>query len=137
MRIENLTKAITVVIVQSILLGAIAFGQPSNRNTGVNGSRNEFPAAVYLYEVTPNGHAESVRISKRIADLLVTPNGKNAVLIDEHGHARDGVLQGVANRLNAGSKRVYRVAWNALFSNIRDETALAAEFNRIAAFLST
>ncbi len=43
------------------------------------------------------------------------------------------MLQGVANRLNAGSKRVYRVDRNAQFSDLLGETALAAEFNRIAA----
>lgn len=136
MRNENLKRAIVAVLLQSVVFTTMTFGQHVAKSAADTRGQIAASTASYLFEVTATADLTNERISRRIADLLAAPAGKNAVLIDEHGYARDGVLQGVANRLNAGGKRVYRVDWNALYSNVRDEAALAVEFNRIAAFVS-
>ncbi|MBK7934977.1 MAG: S8 family serine peptidase [Acidobacteria bacterium] len=140
MKLKDLTKMLTAVIIQSIVFSTIAFGQVAAVNTpSGETAASTVPAAKYLIEVSASATDtdSNSQASKRIVDIFAARTGKSAVLIDEYGYARDGVLQAVAQRLNGVGKRVFRVDWNALYSNSPDQAALASEIDRFAAFTAS
>src|SRR5204863_1699487 len=97
----------------------LAFGQSPAR-TGPD--KAVAPAAVdtaapadFLIEVLPSSSTDKTfkNEAQAIVRILSSKDLKNPVFIDQHGYARDMVLEAVAARLagDPHGKKLYRVNW--------------------------
>ena len=68
MRSKTLTQMLTGMLINTMLLGAFAFGQKAAVNTGNDAKSLTFDSAKYLFEVLPAAESgdEYARVTRRI-----------------------------------------------------------------------
>ena len=120
---KRLSKLAAGLMAWSMLFSTLAFGQTVSP-AGSTAASRVTTGSDFLIEVAGTGNVSGAysRESEAVARVLTSKAGKNAVLIDNQGYAREIVLQSVASRLAASNgKRLFRVNWNAVFSSGKDE----------------
>ena len=134
MKNQRRNKVLTYALVWTLLFSTLAFGQDASKAAPAKPDAAEIVTpsyADYLIEVAPGYDTSRTydREAQAIARVLSSKTGTNPVLIDNHGYARDLVLQSVAARLarDPHGKRLFRVNWNAFLSSTKDQ----AEFDAI------
>jgi hypothetical protein len=127
-RIGSIVTA--AIVAWTLLFSTLAFGQIPGRTDLVKTElqavdNTEYSAYLIEVPVTSVTNESYGREAKAITQVLTNKENKNAVLIDDHGYVRDMVASDVAARLaGSGSKRLYRINWNALFGAVKDEAAM-------------
>ncbi len=130
MRSKQRFRVTVYLLIFMLLFPTLAFGQViGDPNQTKATTAPETPSyAAYLIEVSATNDASETygKEAQAIARVLSSNATKNAVLIDEHGYARELVLQSVAARLNGDGKgkTLFRVNWNALFGAAKDQDAV-------------
>ena len=131
MKNEQRSKVMTSLLVGALLFPTLTFGQSSRKADAARTSAVEkmTPSySDYLIEINAgyNTGNDYIKESQAITHLLTSNAGKNPVLIDDQGYARDMVLQSVAARLteSATGKRLFRINWGTLFSSDKDQNAI-------------
>ena len=120
-------------VISSLLFSTFAFGQTLTPSRVELSAKTELNAANYIIEVAASRDGGYETEAKEITRLLSAPNGKDPVLIDDQGYARDVVLGAVAYRLAMADsgKALYRINWNAMFGSSRDAAEVGAIVDRV------
>jgi hypothetical protein len=117
-----------------LLFSTLALGQnagkPETAEAAATVTGEAMSPADFLIEVSPwsTGDQTYKKEAQTITRILSSNELKSPILIDEHGYARDLVLEAVAACLarDPQGKKLYRVNWNTLLATGKDEATLNA-----------
>ena len=135
MRNKRFPNVLGHLLIFTLLLSNMTWAQNSPQRAPASGqTTGAINPTVYLAEVigAPTTNTSYAKEVRRIAATLSAAAGRNPVLIDDRGYARELVLDAVATQLakSTAGTRLYRINWNAVFA-ARDEKQLKAVIDSI------